>query len=272
MMQRFQYHTLAVGLSGHISHPYHEAVPIRASVALVGAGGAGANHAERFCFRDIVSFEAAHSIVSGSYSEQDRSYESVATTIIEGLDIMGVVTARRIVARIAASHPADGSEPSITPHGSCFEDLRIAGHSPTLKLAVDTFGELDTMSSIRNAFREDKDGFRDKFRALSLVNRGDHAPAPLRHCFPSRAIGPHDEVPEHEGAIHCSLVRSLTDLGPELVWCGHAIHVKGFGVVRLAEFTILNRERRIAMLEVNLGSSPKGNLSAGTAAGNGSGW
>jgi len=218
-----------------------------------------------------VSFESAHAMVAGSYSDRDNTYDSLGMCVIEGLNIMGVVTAQRIVARISASHPADGSEPSITPHGSSIQGLRIGGRKPVLDLAIDTFGKFDTMKSVRDAYRSDKDGFRKEFDSLSLVNRKDEVPKRVQSYF-SNFEQASEEIPERDGIISCSLLRGIDKLGSEHAFFGHTIHVKGFGVIRLAEFKIMQKERRLVMLQVDLGSTPQGVMAAGTAAGNGSGW
>ena len=52
-------------------------------------------------------------------AQNGPSHDAVATAIVEGLDILGVVTADRIVVRIASSHPFDRTKPgSIVPVGT----------------------------------------------------------------------------------------------------------------------------------------------------------
>lgn len=272
MIQRFQYHALAIGFGGEIIQPFREIIPVQASLALPERGGFGSSRVNCFNFRDIISFTSAYSVVAGSYSEGQRTWDTLATSVIEGLDILGVVTAQRIVARIACSYPADGGEPSITPAGSGFEGLRIAGREPRVDLAVDTFARLSTDNSVRDAYRGNKDGFRDEFRAMAPANRGDKVPERLRAYFPAVEGASADEIPERNGVVECSLVRGISEVGRELSCFGHAIHVKGFGVIRLAEFRVSKFLRRITMLQVDLGSTPVANFSHGTAEGNGTGW
>ncbi|HVN04957.1 MAG TPA: hypothetical protein VMT86_11100 [Bryobacteraceae bacterium] len=269
MIERFRYHAFTTGVSGHITHPFDEILPIQASIALPESGGFGTARAERFDFHGIFSFESAQAAVAGNFSPKDRSFDAVATVTINGLNILNMVTADRVVARIASSHPEDPAlGHSITPLGSYFENLRIAGFRVDLDLATCTFDRLDNATKLRAAYRDNQEGFRDEFDRLTLTGRND-VPAGLRKYFP--CLGPQaPRIEESRGVIACSLVREVAGLPKELRPVGHVIRVPGFGIVRLAEFIITDNERSITMLQVDLGSTPSGSGSIGGAAGNGS--
>ena len=57
---------------------------------------------ENFRHRELISVKSARTVVAGREARQhDPSvFSTLATTIVEGLDIMGVVTADRVVARL----------------------------------------------------------------------------------------------------------------------------------------------------------------------------
>jgi hypothetical protein len=291
MFDRFIYHAFAIGVSGRITAPFDEIIPVQASTALPEAGGFGKSRVDRFDFRNIVSFTAASAVVAGSVSpaaddtsggpmvKQDGqppqntkgpSRDAVATVIVEGLNILGVVTADRIVARIASSHPFDPAQPSsITPIGSYFENLRIAGYEVKLDLAIDRFAQFDTAQSVRDAFKDNTNNFRDEFKQMTLIGQGGRVPQGLHKYFPSSDWGSDEKIPETNGIIACGLVRQMEGLGRELTVCGHTIRVNGFGIIRLAELKITNTERRITMLQIDLGSTPRGSMGVCGAAGNG---
>jgi hypothetical protein len=272
MIERFQYHASAVGASGHITLPFNEIIPVQASIALPESGGFGTARADRLKFHGILSFESAEAVVAGSYSPKDRSYDSVATVTITGLDILGMVTAGRVVARIASSHPADPEkEHSITPLGSYFDDLRIAGRPVELDLATDTFAKFDNARKVRAAYRDNEDGFHDEFDKLTLTGRED-VPEGCWKYFPWLGERTSHAIEEEHGIVSCSLVREIHGLPRGLRPVGHVIPVPGFGIIRLAEFKMTGTDRRISMLEVDLGSTPSGKLSIGGAQGNGSDW
>lgn len=285
MFDRFIYHAFAIGVSGRITAPFDEIIPVQASTALPEAGGFGTSRVDRFEFRNILSFTGARAVVAGSQSpaandtKQDgqpaqntkgASRDAAATVIVEGLNVLGVVTADRIVARIASSHPVDPAQPSsITPIGSYFENLRIAGYPVKLDLAVDRFAEFATAQSVRNAFKNNTNKFRDEFKQMTLIGQGAQIPQGLHKYFPWSNWGSDDTIPETNGIIACSLVRKIEGLGRELTVCGNAIAVNGFGTIRLAELKITNSARRITMLRIDLGSMPIGSMDMCGAEGNG---
>jgi hypothetical protein len=272
MIERFQYNASAVGAGGRIVVPFEEIIPIQASSALPETGGFGTARVERFQFRDIFSFHAASSVVSGAYNKGNKSFDTLATVSIEGLNLLGVVTADRIVARLSSTYSEDGKEHSITPVGSSFENLRIAGCPVKPRLATDTFSQHDTFDKVKVAYRENLDHFRDEFNRLSLIGRGDSVPEKIRKHLPWCGLTEGKEIPETNGVIACSLVRELEGLGPEVKEYGHIIYVPGFGSVRLAELKITKCASRVTMLQVELGSPTAGNATAGGVETNGSPW
>ena len=247
MIERFQYHAFATGLGGHITLPFDEIIQVQAAAALPESGGFGSSRVENFRFRDIVSFTSATAVVAGSYSEKDKTWDSLAMVTIDGLNILSTVTADRVVARIYTSHPDDrNQQPSVTPVGSYFENLRIAGYPVEAPLDTPTFAQLDTFNKVCEAYDRDAGEFREKFR---LANPREH------------------------NSTGCSLL-PLIQSGPLVAWQKErgVFSVPGFGVIRLVQFQLKPRERRITMIQMDLGSTPKGNMSVATGEGNGSHW
>jgi hypothetical protein len=270
MIERFQYNASAVGVGGRIDLPFTEIIPIQASSALPETGGFGTARVDRFHFREIFSFHAAASVVSGAYSLTSQSFETLATVSVEGLNILNVVTADRIVARLSSTYAEDGTH-WVTPVGSYFENLRIAGYPVQPRLAIDTFAQFD-FDKVKTAYRENQRDFRKVFNSLSLIGKGDTIPDKLRKYFPFCGLIEGKEIPESHGLIACSLVRELEGLGPEVKLYGHLIQVAGFGIVRLAELKITGGASRLTMLQVDLGSPTTGNAIVGGVETNGSPW
>src|SRR5687767_10753327 len=126
--RRFLYdaHGLAVG--GRIIRPFNEVVEATNSISLPISGGHGSARCGQFAFRNLLSFKSAVTTVAGS--ESPDHWNTSVTVEIEGLNVMGMVTADRIVARLSSerSKAADtGADAPILPVGSYFEDLRIGG-------------------------------------------------------------------------------------------------------------------------------------------------
>lgn len=244
-IERFRYHATTLGVSGHIRSPFEHAICPQADVVLPEAGGFVHSRVDNFNFRDLITFDRAIAFAAGSFSEKDDAFDATATVTIEGLNILNVVTADRVTARIASSHPRSGAEPRITPIGSSFDNLRIAGYKVELDLAVDTFAEFDTASELRSACGDNQLSGRVQSHVLST----EYASDPMSF----------------------TLVRSIRGLGKEISVSGHhRIRIRDFGVVRLAEIVVFERKRRINMVQFELGSTPEGAGQAGGAEGNGS--
>lgn len=126
MDQVFLYHALASGVSGHITLPFQEVIQVQAPSALPFTGGYSASRAEGFRYKDILSFSFASTVSTGS--ESSHFFNTLATATVEGLNIFDVVTADRVVARLASKYSKDTGEQSSTFAGSHFENLRIAGY------------------------------------------------------------------------------------------------------------------------------------------------
>src|SRR5581483_4186550 len=104
--KRFLFRAHAVALSAHIRSPHYDHLPPDVSLALPISGGTGSKRMEKIRFRDIISVESASVHVAGvSHRNGDgvaEKHSTLATATIEGLDILGVVKADRIVARLAS--------------------------------------------------------------------------------------------------------------------------------------------------------------------------
>lgn len=275
---QFRYKARAVALTAHLRLPYDSVAPPQAIVALPPEGGLADEPVGAFSFHGVVSISSAVSVVAGSIDKRDGGYDSLANTTIEGFDVLGVVTADRIVSRIAAKHPADGGPPSITPLGSHFQNLRIAGHKVDVELATDTFGRWSTFEGVRGAYRANTEGFREEFNELALLGKSGGILERLRSYFPWGGEEAGDEIPaDGDGLIRCGLVRKIAGLGSSMERHGHVIYVPGFGVVRLGEFFMTHDARGLTMIEIDLGSTPAGKTSGGTTQsgpikGHGTGW
>src|ERR1044071_3502343 len=155
MPSRMLYNASAACASGRLTLPVQETMPTQAPVSLQRIGGVGSASVEEYTYRNIVYMEYAESSVVGSYSEKDKAHGTASMAIIEGLNVMDVVTCDRIVARITTKHP-QSAEPSIIPMGSVIEGLRVAGHPMRPVLSVILFTQYDTWTQLNNAYKNDQ--------------------------------------------------------------------------------------------------------------------
>src|SRR5580704_12321411 len=98
----YHYNAHAFGLSAQFDRPVQRQIEVQAATALPISGGHGNSRINNFKFEEFVAFDAAYSHVSGSQNKKDESYTTLVTSTIEGLNILDMVTADRLVARISS--------------------------------------------------------------------------------------------------------------------------------------------------------------------------
>ena len=136
----FHFHAEGHAFSGEFRHPGRHLIEALASTSLPTIGGHARAHVDHFYHQDFVSFRSAHTDVAGRRIDEN-TFKTHATSIIEDLNILDVVTADRIVVRLTSTHDpknleghivADGSELRQLPHDVVLSDRLLArlGHRP----------------------------------------------------------------------------------------------------------------------------------------------
>ena len=233
---RFQYHAHAIGVGGNFTRPRTEFLDAHPTLALPVTGGTVNKNAEQFNFRDIISFRSAISQGIGVYHEENDSFNTLVTVTIEGLNVLNVLTADRIVARLASRHYLDPKKPtSITTLGSHFEGLKLNGRPIEFRLDHQLMSEWDTY------------------------------PKALKGCEGRRTRFAHDE---ERKKLHTSLA---TEVRPPEGCEGdrHKIYFPDLGMIHLAELHIGPDERRLTMLRFEFGCAVEGDATCGEVGGNG---
>jgi len=252
---RFRFKGTAIGASGYISVPFNEVIEVQAASALSEIGGHGSARSVDFRHREMVRFDLAYSEVVGSTcncNENDGKpvFSTRVRAAVEGLNIMDMVTADRIVAHLVSTFEAEGpGEPSVRLLGSRFENLRIAGIPVKVIPAVDVLDKHNTYTSFREAYGH-ADSVRDLFGDAAFRERFHEAPPKVAQWF-SHPVAAQSELPAINGISTVSLVRRLEPESGGLDCWGHVIHVPGFGTVRLGEVNISTRSRSVTMLGID---------------------
>jgi hypothetical protein len=268
MERRFIYHSGALAFGGQVSRPFNEVLEAQAASLLPPTGGHGRARVDNYNWRDLVSFRAAYSTVSGSASADGKVYNTLATVTVEGLNVMDVVTADKVVARLTSEHPRDSDELPILPVGSYFENLRIAGipvdvrpHPALLRSA--TAADLQKACGGKPSPFVDPDGnafsFESPLGARKLAGGKGGAAAPSfddRLMLTSLFEDPARAVAGLEGAG--------VSARP-----GCQIVVPDFGSVFLGEYLITRYSRRLTMIRLELGSPIEGTVVVSNLQGNG---
>ena len=146
------YQASAYSVSAEFERPKKHSLAPQASVVLAGHGGHGSSRASAYNADGLISFKNAYSEVGGSFDDCHGLHTTHAWSVVEGLNVADMLTADRVVARMAVYYsPTDGSEATYDITGSYFENLRIAGHPIEVKLATHVFHEHDTYSKLAKA-------------------------------------------------------------------------------------------------------------------------
>ncbi len=250
--QRFHFHGCAHAFNGQFTRPFHEQIDAQAQSVLPVTGGHGCARVEKFRFREFISFKAGYTHVSGGYQAEDESNNTLVTSALEGLNMLDVLTADRLVCRLYSKHRKDAVEGHITMHGSKFENLRICGYPVNIELDFRVFEEIPTFAQARKQFAKKGDFWK-------IAKDPHHSGKSLPD-------------PGENGAFFCSLVKNMDVDYPGIERCGHSLYVPGFGKVFFAEVMISHGERSLTMLRYELGSSTSGSGSAGSGGTNGKQW
>jgi hypothetical protein len=251
-MTRFSFRAGAAALGGWFTRPFTQPLPVQAATFLPPVGGYGSSRVEHYRFHEIVSFKAGYSQVIGTEHAPDGKpvRETLVSAVVEGLNILDVVTADRVVGRLVSESPASddpGDELRMLPIGSYFQNLRIAGQPVNVTPHRHLLDE-------RAARRSD----------LERASEGQ--------LFDPE--GPEDAKPlavPCKGLLRCSLFRPLEQsIAGARTSPGCRITVPGFGDIFLGEYLVGADRRQLTMIRVELHSPEKGRLVVSAVEGNGS--
>ena len=227
----FHFHAEGHALSGEFRHPLWSVIPAQASASLPTIGGHATAEVAGFHHQDFVCFKSAHTLISGK-RRRDDTFVTHASTVIKGLNILGVVTAERIVSRLTSIHSPNEPEGHIIAEDSRFEGLRIKNKEVKVILRHDLLVNCKTFDSLTKS-------------------------------------GKMEAVDAKRQVAICSLVEKIeTDLegvDPKK----HVIVVKNFGKIFLAEIFAEPGTRTLTMLRLELGSPHVAEITAAETRANG---
>jgi hypothetical protein len=275
------YHGEADIFEMELKTPFHEKVRPQAKVELYGSGEQSHyefKHAGPFRLEGIASYESGYAQVAGCRSlKHEGRYSTLVTSVVEGLNVLDILTADRVVAQISTAHPIDGAVPEVSFLGTRFENLRIAGHKVEFETNLDILGPrpVDDQSYFDNQAVMDR--FAQQYEKLTA---SDYFPDWASERYPRDREGwrTRDED-THADITKCSLVsRVHTDQKS----FGHVIDVPHFGKFFLGELSVNRKPAQspdeydaytfsLMMVRMELGCSTTGTGGAGSADSNGQG-
>jgi len=236
----FHYHAHGHALGGSFTRPVSRFIEVQAPSVLPTIGGYGNARVENFRLDNHIQFKAGYSHVAGSKQQKDNkeSHTTLVTAVVEGLNLLDVVTADRVVLRLSGDHVFSDEESHFSFLGSTLENLKICGHSVEIELNDRLFAHLDTFAKVKKELETDKE-----FKKMAEDPFHSGTPTKLR---------------DGNGEILCSLVKTIKTNAPGVTVEGHALVIPAFGRVYIAEALIGLNKRTLSMLRFELGSPVEG--------------
>src|SRR6202158_631391 len=122
------YHADASALGGYFESPVAQIIAPQASMSLSPAGGYGSVRSENFRIEGVLSYRSASTQVSGHLSKKEgKGWMTLVTSVVEGLNVLDVITADRLSVQISTEHPLERDYPKVTFLGTSFENFKVAG-------------------------------------------------------------------------------------------------------------------------------------------------
>jgi hypothetical protein len=262
----FYYHASASPFGGQFDHPVESVLPSHGSSSLPQAGGHASADVGPLKLDGIASVEAAHSKIFGGVHKKNGAWATLVTSVVEGLNILEVVKADRVVSKVATEYPREGYHPKVTFVGSHFDNLRIAG------VSVNPVLEHNPIFSPKGVYptvpaTEDKAFISRAISQSQKMIKAKSVPdwVEARYGWVSS-----EKERNKRGYVVCSLVDHVEGAKAGSNF-GHIIHVPGFGNVFLGEVLVCRGHFRLTMIRVEMGCPADGTVSVGTGCSNGFG-
>jgi hypothetical protein len=301
------FHAEAHALAGALKLPFMQGIKKQAFVKLEGQladlpeeeraqRNYFSQHAKNFRLEGIISYAAAHTQVAGHSSDKhDGASVTLATSVVEDLNVLNVVTADRVVAQISTTHIPGEPSPHVTFLGTHFENLRIARHRAEPYLKLDLAGPraegkdalpvnkgTGLMNAIEAQYKRLKAGLGslpDKEREKMRLTDADASLAKKYYGFTVDYAKIQQQAnaakkDDNWDGITCSLVEHVEikdisvkaadgksiQIPPPAQTFGHVIHIPDFGNIFLAELTVKHNSYHLTMIRLEMGC-----LAAGSA-------
>jgi len=287
-----KYHAAANVLSGHLRQPVDQEIYRQAPVALNDLrGGHFFQRAQNYSLEGLISFKSGYTRVSGNRSLKNHGWVTVATSVVEGLNVADVLTVDRVVAQTSTEHPIDnGHTPHVTFLGTQFENLRIGGYKVEVDLDLGVCGakpEGDKLYTSSPAFLDRAE------RQVGGIGRALALPSEVQTAYDADIaqinwLKERRDTEQSNGfskdgsqpKVVCSLVSAIGPVPiPGVKSFRNVLEIPDFGIVILGELTVGERlyepcERPsnyfdVTMLNLQMGCVVDGQAQAANTATNG---
>src|SRR5271169_1653997 len=254
------YHAEAYVLSGQLEHPIKQTIEPYGRVALetrresLVTQRVGETNVE-----GLISFKSGHTRVVGTqvrqktdiFGNDHAGWVTLSTSVLEGFNVVDILTADRVVAQISTEHPMKhGHVPKVTFLGTRFENLRIGGYPVEVELDLGICGNKPEGD---RPYLEDVDFLKRVEHQLDSIADSKGLPETLeKKCCAEIAYIDELKNRANEDAdssakggrngyskLECSLVKSIGPIPiPGVLTFGNVIFIPDFGTVSVAEVEV----------------------------------
>jgi hypothetical protein len=257
------YHAEAEVLRASFRLPLQAEIRPQAYVNLPGTGGYLAERSKCFRLESVVKYESGYTQVAGNPSDKPNGgWVTLATAVVEELNVLDVVTADRVVAQISTHHPKDGYVPKVTFLGTRFEGLKIAGVEIEPQIDLDfcaAYPGNTTLYLEDSNFRKNVDKHRSTLGSdpdvLKPYSGTMPDPKQLHKEWETYAYGEVPKGPRPGAFVTTSLVNLVTKPNRKLPFStyGNVLVVPEFGRIFLAELRVECDTFHFAMIRLDMG-------------------
>jgi hypothetical protein len=262
----------ANALGGFLEEPERKIIPSVAPVSLPPVGGIATARSEAFNFDEIVSCARAYTRVSGTEHHADGSISMLTTAVVEDLNLLEVVAAKRIVTQVSISIPKGSREFQISLAGSRFEGLRLAGRpcEPIFNAELSSPPTGPDRNALPLSWQDIQKAGRPQAKKLveGFKARGDKDAdqwAQMRHGWMTA-----DPLPGGGDNLLCSLVDGF-DAQDAIASCGHIVEIPGFGRFFFGELRVSRDSVQLVAIRAELGCPVRGQVGICSGGGGGTG-
>jgi hypothetical protein len=203
----------------------------------------------------LISFKSGHTRVIGAqiknktdvFGNDHAGWVTLSTAVLEGLNIVDILTADRVVAQVSTEHPMkDGNVPKVTFLGTHFENLRIGGYPVEVEVDLGICGNkpvgdrpyLADEGFLNRVMRQLEDTASTKGFPVGLENEYDDRISGIGD-LKKRANGGAKGKRNGYSKVQCSLVKSIGPIPiPGVKTFGNLIFIPNFGTLALAELEV----------------------------------
>ncbi len=256
----------ANALGGLLEKPLRKTIPTLAPVSVPAVGGFAMARSEAFTLDNIVSCSSAYTRVSGQ-EDDDGSISILVTAVVEGLNLLEVVEAERVVAQLSITIPGQKRPLRVSTAGSRFEGLRLAGHPRFPRLNEELQRLEGIQASHAEGLTESNVQSIGQGQANAIIEGFKGRPDDSAAAWAKKRFEWMTQPKSPRGGNLCSLVDGFEQPAPNS--CGHVVEIPGFGRIILGELLLAPDSVQLVSIRAELGCPVKGKITINCVGGGG---